>query len=239
MHQQFEMLGRQPLSMLRDQLRCMTEIASTGCGREGDSFFYIEGVFYVDDRAGNLSTTASVAMLDNINRIHTYLLSNINYVYNGPGDGDMVIGGRLQPPPYEVLTRGTKYKKQAPDIRSMHTTVVEDLDLILGSKYLLCHENHCEHFVIFSDIRGHNKHIDKKYHRSYPRLIEQQKSMRRKCTVCDLLTPKYVIFGDRLAPQSPYYACEHCEFMLHYSKETNALLYDDFHIFPYYHDVLP
>ena len=120
----------------------------------------------------------------------------------------------------------------------MHDTALEDLHISLGSKYLFCHDNHCEHFVYFSDFRAFDSHFDGKYWTSYPKVVDQMKLVRRKCSICDLLPAKHVVYGDRLAPQNPYLCCEHCDYMLHYTNDGSPL-YSDYRIFPYFHDVPP
>ena len=211
---------------MRDELRCLSDFPP-GNEAGGDSFFYIEGVFYVDDRGSNIATDASNWMLQNIGRIHEFLLATGSIIFPNP---------EIPSTDFEICTEGVRYKKAAPEIKSMHATNIEDLYIGLHSKYLFCHENRCEHFVYFTKIRSHDLKRDRKYWPSYPCTVEQVKMPRRKCQICCLLNAKYVIFGDRLAPHNPHFCCEQCEFMLHYTVDGN-LIYDDFHIFPYSHDV--
>jgi hypothetical protein len=236
-HHEIEVLGRQPLTALRDHLSCLSDTGGGGSdGVGGDCFLYVEGVFYVDDRGDNLSSDSSRAMLDNIHRIHDMLFKSEVTIFTPSADATRAGAGLIET--HETPVVGVVYRKPAPDIRSMATTMVEDVHVVLGAKYLMCHDNHCEHFVYFSAIRGYNTRCDMKYWPSYPRTVAQGKMAKRKCKICDLLAAKYVVFGDRLAPQNPYFCCEGCEFMMHYSAD-GELLYDDFHIFPYYYDVPP
>lgn len=203
---------------------------------ENDSFFYIEGVFYVDDRAGNLNSPASGKMMAHIHKLHEWLCDTKPYIFDVTDDCNDVLQDDQS---FATLVRGIQYNKAQPDIRSMASTKIEDLHLSVDHKYLLCHENHCEHIIYFTDIRGHNKSIDPKHWSAYPLAKDNAKAgTRKKCAICCLLPAKHIVFGDRLAPQSPYYCCEHCEFLLHYSADGD-LIYGDFAIFPYVHDLCP
>jgi len=53
--------------------------------------------------------------------------------------------------------------------------------------------------------------------------------------VCSTFTAKYVTHGDKYAPENPCFYCEDCYKVLHYSKD-GKLEYDDFRVFPYYHE---
>ena len=224
------MLGKQTLGDLRDQFYCLSEISSAV---QNDGFFFIEGVFYVDDRAGNLETPGSRAMLLNIERINMWL-NDTRVVFYEAADG--ALGHENLPLSFERTVIGKVYQKNSPDIRSMHTAVMEELEVSMDTRYLFCHENHCEHYVFFTGFRAHNRACDAKHWLAYPLVVSQMRMSRRRCGVCNLLPAKHVVIGDRLAPESPYYCCDHCEFALHYTLDGD-LIYDDFSIFPYVHDV--
>jgi snRNA-activating protein complex subunit 3 len=114
--------------------------------------------------------------------------------------------------------------------------VVGDLDLSIGARYLYCHEHCCEHFLYMTEIRMHNSAHDLPSVSDYPRLTQQAKMKRRKCGVCEVWSAEFVVYNDRLAATSPAFYCRHCHHMLHYTVD-DTLLYDDFVVFPYLHDM--
>jgi hypothetical protein len=138
-----------------------------------------------------------------------------------------------------------------PPIRSMNTTTLSTLRVRLGLRYLYCHMKQiCEHFLYFSDLRLFNTTTDyqqlthsssrrvqsQNIHETYPRLNYMAKFPRKKCEICLLWSAQYVVYGDRLAANNPTLFCQHCHHMLHYTNE-GELLYDDFSVFPYLHDM--
>jgi snRNA-activating protein complex subunit 3 len=69
----------------------------------------------------------------------------------------------------------------------------------------------------------------------YPIHVFQSKIRRKKCKICDIYPAKYITFGDKLAPENPYYYCEYCYDLFHYDKE-GKILYTDYSVYPYYHE---
>ena len=137
-----------------------------------------------------------------------------------------------------------------PPIRSMNSTTLSSLKVRLGLRYLYCHMKQiCEHFLYFSDLRLFNTTTDyqvstsnlrhahsRNIYETYPRLTYMAKFPRKKCEICLLWSAQYLVYGDRLAANNPTLFCQHCHHMLHYSNE-GELLYDDFSVFPYLHDM--
>jgi hypothetical protein len=137
-----------------------------------------------------------------------------------------------------------------PPIKSMNSTTLSSLRVRLGLRYLYCHMKQiCEHFLYFSDLRLFNTTTDyqvststsrrvqsQNIYETYPRLTYMAKFPRKKCEICLLWSAQYLVYGDRLAANNPTLFCQHCHHMLHYSNE-GELLYDDFSVFPYLHDM--
>jgi hypothetical protein len=118
----------------------------------------------------------------------------------------------------------------------------------IGMRYLYCHLNACEHFLYFSDVHLHTMDLAAASSRAavsndtvarslYPKLLYRGRMNRRLCGVCNLWSAKCVVFDDRLAVDNPTFFCQHCYHMLHYDQE-GVLLYDDFKVFPYQHDMV-
>lgn len=242
--QELDILGRQSLASLRDQIYCLAD--TTDCARN-DSFFFIEDVFYIDDRHSFRDSDGMLEMMKNINAIHNWLL-NLNSVNIGDNrrkgrrkkgqDIDTINPDvNINTPAFFPNPTGAEQRAAEPVIRSMHRTLLEEVPFRVGVRYLYCHENHCEHFLYFNGIRAFNKNRDLKYWSLFPRVLFTAKMTRRKCSVCLALPARHIIFGDRLAPYNPFYCCDHCNFLLHYSPEGESL-YHDYHIFPYYHDMI-
>ena len=123
------------------------------------------------------------------------------------------------------------------NIKRMNMTKLNELDIRLGIRYLYCHLNGCcEHAVYFVDIRLHHPIMDSMLKSDYPKVIFQTKMKRRRCYICNAWSGRYLVFGDRLADMNPCLYCQHCYHSLHYTAD-GELLYDDFTVFPYVHDM--
>lgn len=49
------------------------------------------------------------------------------------------------------------------------------------------------------------------------------------------MTFRFMTFGDQLTPENPCMFCEHCYQQAHYDQ-YGKLIYDNFKVFPYFHD---
>mmetsp|Transcript_2332 Transcript_2332/g.3589 ORF Transcript_2332/g.3589 Transcript_2332/m.3589 type:complete len:326 (-) Transcript_2332:785-1762(-) len=113
---------------------------------------------------------------------------------------------------------------------------IVDVGAQMGARYLYCHhDGACEHFLYVTDLRLRHRLVDDAEDGSFPKVTAMNRYRRRKCCVCDALTAKFVVYGDRLLERSPSYLCQQCYFMLHYSQ-SGQLLYDDYRVYPYLHD---
>jgi len=128
--------------------------------------------------------------------------------------------------------------------KSMKTTKLANLKFRLGVRYLYSHINACEHFLYFSDVHLHSfddssgKAVHGRCKQSlYPKLLYRGHMRRRLCGVCNLWSAKCVVFDDRLTSDNPTFFCQHCYHLLHYDHQGD-LLYDDFQVFPYLHDMV-
>ncbi|GAM21055.1 hypothetical protein SAMD00019534_042300 [Acytostelium subglobosum LB1] len=118
--------------------------------------------------------------------------------------------------------------------KNMEDYTFFDLSISLGERYLYCNQGNCEHFLIFHKIRL-VKPTDCIRISTYPIIVDQLKSRRRRCRICEIYPSKHVTIADKLMDESPYFFCDECYRTLHYSKE-GRLLYNDFQVYPYFHE---
>lgn len=118
--------------------------------------------------------------------------------------------------------------------KKMEETTFYDLNLRVGEKYLYCHQGNCKHYIIFNEVRLLNDQDNLNYN-AYPLKIFQSKVRRKKCTVCEIYSAKWVVYKDKYSPENPTFYCDNCHKQFHYSVD-GKLLYDDFEAFDYYHE---
>ena len=123
------------------------------------------------------------------------------------------------------------------EFRPMSITFLSSLQFRLGVRYLYCHLNACEHFMYFSDVHLRSFDSEESDISVYPKMTYRGNMWRRRCGVCNLWSAKCVVYDDRLAVDNPTFYCQHCYHMLHYDEQGN-LLYNDFKVFPYLHDMI-
>lgn len=233
--QTFDVRSDLSLAELRDRISCITEkvvatllqtcsrpephlpIAGPKSSTDGEdeetpllasAYFLIEGVFYTDLRAANA--------LDLSKDIRDWVAADT------ARRGDLV----------------------ALEVRSMADVRWSDVPLRLNHPYSFIHCGRCSHYFCVEAVR-----LEHDYDRSRvnglsspPRsplpLIRETYRMRRKrrrCHVCDLDRAAWITVNDRLAPENPCSFCQACYEALHYD-EQGRLLYNDFRVYPYYHD---
>jgi snRNA-activating protein complex subunit 3 len=129
---------------------------------------------------------------------------------------------------YQKTSNFPFYKK------NMEDTILFDLQLRVGEKYLYCHQGNCKHYIIFNQVRFMNDN-DEKNQNCYPLRIFQSKVRRRKCSICEIYSSKWVTYHDKLSSENPTFYCDICYRQFHYS-ERGKLLYDDFEVFRYFHE---
>ncbi len=216
-----DILGTQTLAQLKDIIYCVNDVVTTDNPRNDESFFFINEIFYIDTRPNALSNPHN-EVRTRVNNLRTWLLNNKQ-------NNDVSSGGYdPNDPLYPIV--------------SMENTRIDTLNLSCYSNYLYKHEGICEHVLLVSDVRYNHPVVDVANQRAsscvatYPCTRFRKIYKKRKCCVCESYSASKIVFGDRLAPTSPVYYCETCYYNLHY--DTNeTILYDDFRVFPYVHDV--
>eukprot|EP01112_Ceratiomyxa_fruticulosa_P013325 TRINITY_DN374_c0_g1_i3.p1 TRINITY_DN374_c0_g1~~TRINITY_DN374_c0_g1_i3.p1 ORF type:complete len:453 (-),score=82.35 TRINITY_DN374_c0_g1_i3:224-1582(-) len=116
----------------------------------------------------------------------------------------------------------------------MQSTTFEDLTLRIGAYYLYMHQGNCEHYMVVTDMRLIHE-TDPNNKSLYPFCLFQRKIRRRKCRMCDIFPAKWETYGDKFTLENPCYFCDQCFKSFHYSAE-NRLLYNDFKVYPYFHE---
>jgi len=91
----------------------------------------------------------------------------------------------------------------------MHETRFVDLKLRLGQPYVYIHQGHCEHLIIFSDLRMMSS-SDSQDVPDYPLLISLKPKKRVPCCACKVYTAKWVTYGNKRLPSDPAFFCEAC-----------------------------
>ena len=246
---EIEALGSQTLFDLINHFHCFHDFSIFGVR---GSIFFIEDVFYVEDINQDGVVAASALLI--IEKLHNWIFQDISPQQNSnliPNDSDVLphyMNTDLQTigfkPSYSNKRKNssrlrkfsiTNCNPTSPDIRSVHTPLA-DLNFAPGKKYLYLHKGGCEHFMYFSNIRTYSRVRDLGVS-AYPKTTLFELLHRRKCGVCDAISAKYVVFGDKMVDTNPFYFCEHCFFQLHYTDD-GSLIYNDFHVFPYQYDLV-
>ncbi|KAL1917012.1 uncharacterized protein VTP21DRAFT_5210 [Calcarisporiella thermophila] len=202
--QRFEILGEQPLTVLRDAMACVSDFlvsdphqASINTQRRkvSSSFLCVENVFYNDLRYAQAQDYSK--------------------------------------PIIEWLKRESRsvfYGGLAPEARVMGETKFVDLAIRLHYPYVLMHQGECEHIVTFRQVRLLNKQDDQRL-KSYPRQLFRCRAFRPKCRQCQIFPANYITVNDIPAGETPTYFCEECYEKFHYGPD-GKLLYDH-QVFPY------
>ena len=223
---EFDLLGTQTLADLQSSVYCVQSLLETS--EAENSFFFIEGKFYVEPFTHAMYPVALVSAL-------RWLDENADSRMLLPPKrrkSTRLMGSHLTFGEYFKIRPSTRSKR----IFLQNEIKVQDIPMNVGTRYLYCHKSGCEHFLYLVGIRSYNKINDLPHRSAYPRLTQQAKMKRRKCGVCEIWSAEFVVYYDRLAAVSPMFYCRHCHHMMHY-RSDNSLLYDDFLVFPYLHDM--
>ncbi|KAI6228935.1 Small nuclear RNA-activating complex polypeptide 3 [Aphelenchoides fujianensis] len=112
-------------------------------------------------------------------------------------------------------------------VKDLNTTKIIDLKLRLGHPYLFLHQGHCEHLMIFTDLRL--MHVnDVQDLKDYPvRLYDVIQPF--SCCACKEENAAYVITeSDRMAA-NPAYMCQTCFRSFHYDRHTRVGNFTAYH----------
>ncbi|KAJ1930293.1 hypothetical protein IWQ60_000405 [Tieghemiomyces parasiticus] len=194
--QELLVLGRQPLTVLRDSLFCMSDfLAHSGrianpntlAKKTSASYFFIEKTFYVDDRDPEAADYSVPIMR---------WASHPDRAYH---------------PKFSGLQR-----------RTMAETRFSDLNLRLHCPYRFVHQGDCEHTFVFTALRAPTR-LDERAVRAYPVQTFSCFIHRYKCRMCRLLPAEYVTINDFHSGENPCFFCQNCYDLFHYDANGQPL----------------
>lgn len=203
--QEFQVLGSQFLTELRDKIDCLSDKAIPGeCSDFPDAvpdvtckdlyksgFFYINGVFFND-------------MRDKDCRDYSDPILKWSSTTN----------------------RGIGPFKKA----LMEETRFIDLTIQLGYPYVFVHQGECEHIIVFSDLRLFSEH-DVQNRNAYPLYVQVRPSKRVFCMVCHAFTAQWVVFDNKRLPENPFFFCKQCYISFNYDSANQKI--GDFRAYHY------
>ncbi|KAK4295363.1 hypothetical protein Pmani_032070 [Petrolisthes manimaculis] len=197
--QELLVLGSQKLSVLRDHINCINDMAVnkdlshspefvqlsylTNNSMEFPSgFFYINGVIYDDMR-------------------HT---DSKRYSEN--------------------IIKWAKKNSEIGKIESavMEETKFEDLELRLGYPYVYMHQGNCEHLLVFTDIRLHHQH-DVQDVSQYPVLRGHALKIAQKCNICTICLANWIVKDDPRIMMPYMHVCDSCLKLFFYNQHGEKI----------------
>jgi snRNA-activating protein complex subunit 3 len=214
--------------------------SSNNVGNESmrDSYFFIEGTFFVDVVNGGGAEEAAASL----GGLPAWLSQRAKQTAEAAAKKKNSKGVTKKNEDHPVaLMMGVDMSPTGRGyncpVKAMADARLGELQLRLGVRYLMCHGlGRCQHWVYFSDAHMFHPNVDAPLRQSYPYQLYKVRTYRRKCDICTAVIATQVTYNDRLAlPKftgGPSFFCDQCYHMLHYD-ENNRLLYDDFAVFPY------
>lgn len=202
--QQFQVLGSQFLTEVRDLIVCQSDATVAGEFSEDPAaplnlkceefyksgFFYINGTFYND-------------MRDRMNKDYSK----------------------------KILEWSAEACDVGPfSVAKMEDTRFLDLEIQLGLPYLYMHQGHCEHMLVFSEMRLISSK-DSQNLLDYPLIQVVQAKKPVNCMVCLLYTARWITVEDARVPELPYFFCDKCFKAFNYDITGNKIA--DFKAYKY------
>ncbi|XP_076443778.1 snRNA-activating protein complex subunit 3-like [Babylonia areolata] len=191
----FEVLGTQTLTELKDAISCMKDDA-------------IAGEFSSYPNLPNERLTPA----KNIYKSGMFFIENV--FYNDMREPD----NRDYSAP--ILKWAVEKQHENLDLfrtAKMEDTLFMDLNIQLGVPYLYQHQGHCEHIIVFTDIRL--LHCDDPQDVTlYPYLLSETVNKRTVCRSCQMDSARWVVYDSPLTPDSPCFLCHSCFTLLHYDS---------------------
>ncbi|XP_065856274.1 snRNA-activating protein complex subunit [Euphorbia lathyris] len=222
--QELLVLGRQPLTEIRDKIYCMTDQVMQKAGQHDPSgYFLIEDVFCNDMR--------DPSAIDYSQPIFDWLRNSKDEALR---KWECIVSGELQRKQKAVI--GEVRSPQLPPFRrvEMRKTRFCDLRFRLGAGYVYCHQGDCKHTIVIRDMRLIHPE-DSQNRSAYPIVRYQVKLRVQKCQICKIFRATKVTVDDKWTAYNPCYFCNDCYYLLHYS-ENGSLLYSDFSTHDCLHD---
>jgi len=223
-------LGRQPLTVLRDHIYCQHHAFNRHDGHgnvDGNAinaytlpsntgFFLIDQHIYEDHRAQGRRPPTDTPLPSLVKHITQWIVDE----------------GRYQQSHLPV------YSTAPNDM--LHTTFA-DLHIALGTHYLYAHDtpqhSMCYHTLIFNSITQRTS-TDYSSPYAYPLIIYQQSQRRQHCTICKDLYAHYVCYdevSEEIACSNPMFYCVGCYEVVHRGEKGNVVA-KGCKTYPYKHD---
>ena len=223
--QEIEILGSQSLADFAAGIYCPTKehTSSNNDSESSKDFLFINGTFFVDNSVLSTSNDGGTACTNNVvsdiqiwlkkafhsmsNSVHRLAKKKRNVADDSERNNDME-GSLMDQTFSEWLSSiGIADVDDIP-IKSLQATKFRELqDIKFTTRYLFCHRGCCEHPFIIIGQRQFHPALDSDP-LTYPRITYQKKHKRKRCSVCDANSAKFVTYGDRLAESNPCYFCE-------------------------------
>lgn len=193
--QEFYVLGRQKLTELRDKIYCYCQF-----GPFNDISNDFESIQKTDFQPSQGSTS-------NENDSGFFFITNTFY-------NDL----RATNTDYSAEIRewiGRQKDFGAVQVKSMHETKFEDLDVRVGFPQLYRHYVNCEHIISFTDIRLLAPD-DSQNASDYPILRCISSSKMTLCGICGMIEATIVVKNSNSHIQDPSFLCRNCFISFHY-----------------------
>ncbi|EEC17095.1 conserved hypothetical protein [Ixodes scapularis] len=98
-----------------------------------------------------------------------------------------------------------------------------DLELRLGYPYVYLHQGHCEHLLVFSDLRMLHPDDSQNPH-DYPlRLKSFPFGKRVLCMLCHTTIAKWVTYGNERVTDDPFFFCDVCFHSYNYTADNKKI----------------
>ncbi|CAJ1993284.1 small nuclear RNA gene activation protein (SNAP) 50 [Leishmania donovani] len=178
-------LSCQPLVALLDAIDCPATRDPLTTSR--NAFFFIHGVFYIDDRH---RAQADFVDLSEVIR----------------GNDPLQDASSFHAPEHQGFSRCP--------VKSAAETAFKDLNIKMGESCLLRHCGGCDHYFFLSHARSLSGYPRKERH-EFPHRVAKVRDQARRCLLCRLFPATIALYEDPLSPESPAFYCAVCFDLLH------------------------
>ena len=235
--QELQFRGTDSLASLLSRMYCLTERVRKGMGMdEGERFILIENTFYddplVDEEIGKDSMEVDEGEIDSTPSTSASTSPSTTptttITPSRPSDKYLIA---IQKSPTCSLLPSPSLASQ----RSLSCTQWHSVPLQLHRPYLLVHEGGCEHHFVINSVTTSNAKETIKEGNISNITTTIPKVRRRACRVCERYTATRLLVNDKLMPENPTAICDACFEGFHGGSSASGT-YDDYEVFPYYHD---
>ncbi|CAI2362184.1 unnamed protein product [Moneuplotes crassus] len=131
--------------------------------------------------------------------------------------------------------------------KDMSATKLDDLEIKIGIPYIYKHNDHCSHYISFTEIRKYEKLFDDPDINNYPLLVFQESIKRKICEICEDIRAKLIVcvheienfnpplFSTEQKADKPIFICENCYQDVFLDQEGNRI-YSNMTVAQYFHE---